>query len=125
MTVSLSLPIYLLWSFLIVAVEESGRYLNAAAITVVVVLALGYVNILPGAGRGRLIDRWAAGHELDRATALEATYALARGTVVRTVMFNAVVVGLLSAVTGAIAGATDSRPVEYGVLGALVGPHSG
>lgn len=29
---------------------------------------------LPGAGRIRLIDRWAAGYDVDRQTALEATY---------------------------------------------------
>ena len=35
------LPIYLVPSFVVVAFEESGRYVEAAAVTVVAVLVLG------------------------------------------------------------------------------------
>lgn len=119
--VTVSTPSYLSAAFLIVAVEKSNDYVAAAAVTVVAVAVLGYVNMLPGLGRGRLIERWAAGHDVDRISALYATYALARGAIVRTVGCNGVLVGLLFILVGAIAGATGSRLVQYGILGALVG----
>ena len=89
-----------------VAFEESDRYVEAAAVTVVAVLVLVYVMVLPGLGPSRLVERWAAGREVDRARALDATYTWARGVVVRTVGANAVWVALLLVVVGAIAGAT-------------------
>ena len=119
--IPLLLPIYLFWSFLIVAVEDSNAYLDAAAVTVVAVPVLAYVVMLPGLGPSRLMEHWAAGHEVDRAKALEATYALSRGAVVRAVTFNAVWAGVLSVVVGATAGATGWRLVQYGILGAAVG----
>ena len=68
------------------------------------------------------MERWAAGHEVDRATALDATYTWARETVARAVVAgNAVWAALLLVVVGAIAGATGSRLVQYGILGAVVG----
>ena len=100
------LPIYLFSSFVVVAFEESDRYVEAAAVTVVAVLVLVYVVVLPGVGAIRLVERWAAGHEVDRATALDATYTWARGAVVRVVAVNAVWGRLLLVVVGAIAGAT-------------------
>ena len=100
------LPIYLVWSFVVVAFERSDRYVEAAAVTVVAVLVMVYVVFLPGLGRIRLVERWAAGHEVDRARALEATYTWARGAVVRAVVGSAVCVALLLVVVGAIAGAT-------------------
>ena len=115
------LPIYLLLSFVVVAFEESGRYVEAAAVTVVAVLVLVYVMVLPGLGRLRLVEQWAAGDEVDRARALDATYTWARGTVVRAVGVNAVWAALLLVVVGAIAGASGSRLVQYGILGAAVG----
>jgi class 3 adenylate cyclase len=120
-SVSVSLPVYLFWAFLIVAVEKSGDYLEAAALTVVAVLVLGYVVQLPGLGPVRVVEQWAAGHEVDRTGALEATYAWARGGVARMVVSNAVGVALISIVVGAIAGATGSRLVQYAILGAVVG----
>ena len=112
--IPLNLPIYLFWSFLIVAIEESNHYVEAAAVTVVGVVVLVYMLTLPGRGRIRLVEQWAAGHEVDRAKVLAATYAFARGAVVRVLAFNAVGVGLLSVVVGAIAGAAGSRLVQYG-----------
>ena len=44
-----------------------------------------YVMVLPGLGVIRLVERWAAGHEVDRARALEATYTWARGAIARAV----------------------------------------
>ena len=115
------LPIYLVASFVVVAFEESGQYVGAAAVTVVAVPVLGYVMVLPGLGRSRLVEQWAAGREVDRASALDATYAWARGAVARAVGGNAVGAALLGVVVGAIAGATGSRLVQYAILGAAIG----
>jgi adenylate cyclase len=118
---TVGLPIFIVWSLLIVAVEQSSGFVDAAAVTVVAVPVLVCVAIRPGSGAGRLIEQWAVGQAVDRATALDATYAWTRGLVVRGVALTAVWVGLLSAVVGAIAGATGWRLVEYGFLGAVVG----
>src|SRR5258707_11215279 len=116
-----SLPAYLFWAFLIVAVEKSGDYVDAAAFAVVAVTVLAYVIQLPGLGPVRVVEQWAAGHEVDRTDALEATYTWTRGAVARAVAGNAVGLALLSIVVCAIAGATGSRLVQYAILGAVVG----
>src|SRR5579884_1398426 len=117
----LVLPIYLMLPFVVVAYEKSGNYIEAAAISVVVVLLVTYVVLLPGLGGIRFAERWAAGDEVDRASALEATYIWARGAVARAVGSNAVGSALLLVVVGAIAGATGSRMVQYGIVGAVFG----
>ena len=113
--------IYLIPAFGVVALEESGHYIEAAAVTVVAVLVCGYVTALPGRRVFRLIERWAAGHEVDRARALEATYTWARGMVARVMVGNAVMGALVLVLVGAIAGAGASRLVQYGMLGAALG----
>jgi hypothetical protein len=65
---------YLCGSFLIVAIEDSDHYVEAATVTVIAVPVLVYVVVLPGMRGGRLVEQWAAGREIDRATALESTY---------------------------------------------------
>ena len=115
------LPIYVVWSCLIVAVEQSSDYPAAAAVTAVAVPALAYVVVWPGSGAGRLVEQWAAGHEVDRATVLHATYAWTRGLIVRGLASAAVWAGLLSVIVAAIAGATEWRLVQYGILGAVIG----
>jgi adenylate cyclase len=119
--VAVSLPSYVFGSCLIVAVEQSTEYIEAVAVTVVAVLLLAYANILPGLGWARVVDKWAAGGDVDPARALEATYAWARGAVARLLGCNAVSVSLLSVVVGAVAGVTGSRVLQYGILGAAVG----
>ena len=107
------LPFYLLLSFVVVAFEGSDHYVEAAAVTVVATLALVFVDVLPGLGPARLVEQWAAGHEVDRARALDATYIYARAVAVRAVLGNAVGVALLAIVVGVIAGASGSRLVQY------------
>ena len=46
----LVLQIYLVPSFVVVAYEKSGSYVEAAAVTVVAVLVLVYLLVLPGLG---------------------------------------------------------------------------
>jgi adenylate cyclase len=108
-------------TFFIVAFEKSDHYAEAFAVTVVAVLVLTYALILPGVGGIRLAVRWAAGHEVDRATALEDTYTWARRAVARWVVVNAVGTALLLVIVGVIAGASGSRLVQYGIMGAVAG----
>ena len=115
------LPIYLVFSFLIVAFERSDRYVEAAAVTVGTVLVMVYVTNLPGLGGTRFVEQWAAGRGVDRTRALDATYAWTRTAGVRAVGANAVFIALLSLLVGAIAGATGSRLVQYAILGAALG----
>jgi adenylate cyclase len=117
----LFLQVYLVSSFVVVAFEESDHYVEAAGVTVVAVLVLVFVIVLPGLGQKRLVERWAAGREVDRARALDATYSWARRAVVRAVGTNAVWAALLLIVVGVIAGATGSRLVQYAILGAAAG----
>jgi adenylate cyclase len=117
----LSLPIYLFWSLLIVAVEKSGHYVQAAAVTVVAALVLHCFAALADHRRFRPAEQWAAGHEVDRATALEATYTFTRRAVPRALWSSGVWYALISVIVGAIAGASGSRLVQYGVLGAAIG----
>jgi adenylate cyclase len=115
------LPVWLGSAFLVVAFEGSHRYVDAAAVAVAVVVLVAYVAVLPGVGPSRLVEQWAAGREVDRARASEATYTWARGAIVRTVGSAAVWIALLLVVVGAIAGATGSRLVQYGILGVVLG----
>src|SRR5947209_18106046 len=74
LTLPLALPVYLAWSLGIVEFERSDHYAEATAVTVVAVFAYLYVLVLPGGRDPRLIARWAAGDDVDRASALRATY---------------------------------------------------
>lgn len=115
------LQVYVLFAIIVLAFEDSDRYVEAAAITVVVVVVEQFVIVLPGLGRIRVVERWAAGRERDRRKTLDATYTWARGMVVRAVATNAAGAALQGVVVGALAGATASRLVQYGLLGAAVG----
>jgi adenylate cyclase len=114
----LTLPIFLIPSFGVVAFERSGLYVEAAALTAVAVLMLGYAVHLPSVKRARLWEQWAAGHPVDSAMALEATYTWGRGSVVRALAASAVWGALLLVAVGAIVGASGSRLVQYGIVGA-------
>jgi class 3 adenylate cyclase len=130
-TFPLTLPIYLIPSFVVVASEKSGRYIEAAAVTIIAVSVVVFAVCLPGVSRIRLVEQWAAGQAVDRASALEATYTWARAGAARTVLGNAVGAALLLVVVGMNAGASGSQLVQYAILGAafgtavaLIGMHS-
>jgi class 3 adenylate cyclase len=112
---------YLLWPLVVVAFEKSSHYAEAAAMTVVAAVVMAYFLFLPGLGPIRLVERWAAGSYVDRESALNATYAWARGAGVRTMVGGPAWIALLMVSVGVIAGASPSRLVQYGVLGALAG----
>jgi adenylate cyclase len=120
---ALSVPGTLLLSLGVVAFERSGQYVAAGAVSVVGVLAMCCVFFPPGDRRLRLAEQWAASHndKVDRAKALEASYAYGRGAITRGVAGNAVLCGAMLVVVGAIAGATESRLVQYAIVGASVG----
>jgi adenylate cyclase len=120
-SVSEFLSIYVVFSFMIVAFKRSDRYVEAAAVTVGTVLAMVYVSNLPGLGETLRVERWASGREIDRAMALDATYAWTRTVGIRAVGTNAVFIALLFLLVGAIAGASGSRLVQYAILGAASG----
>ncbi len=115
------LPVWLGSALLVVAFEQSDRYVEAAAVTVAVVVVMVYMGVLPGVGPSGRVDRWAAGREVDRARALAATYAWGREAVVRSEGAGAGWIALLLVVVGAIAGAAGPRLVQYGILGAVLG----
>jgi adenylate cyclase len=117
----LALPVWLLMTCALVAVEGSGYYIEAAVVTVVIILMGAYVVLPAGVGGIRLAEQWAAGHEVDRVKALEGTYAYARGAAARGVTGNAVLTGLLFVLVGAITGAAGLRLLQYGVIGVVVG----
>jgi adenylate cyclase len=128
---ALFLPAFLMLSFIVVAFEKSDRYVEAAAVTVVALPVLVYVYVLPGLGPLRLAEQWAAGHDVDRTSALDATYTYSRRAVARGLGGNVVWLALLFVVVGAIVGANEWRLVQYGILGAcfaaaaqLIGMHS-
>jgi adenylate cyclase len=118
------LPAYAMLSFIVVAYEKSDRYVEAAALTVVALSVLVYVYFLPGLGRLHLVERWAAGEDFDRTSALDATYTWARGAVARGLGGIVIWGALLFVVVGAIVGATEWRLVQYGILGACWGAAS-
>jgi hypothetical protein len=105
--VAVLLPSYAVLSFIVIAFEKSDRYVEAAAVTVVAVPLLAYVYFLPGLGQLHLVEQWAAGHDVDRADALDATYVTTRGAVARWLGSNVLWLALVFVVVGVIAGATE------------------
>lgn len=115
------LPTFLFWSFLVVAVEGSRHYLEAAVVTVATLLALNLYAAFADRQSYRPVEQWAAGHDVDPAVAMKATYSFARSAVSRALWLAAVCFALMSVIVGAIAGAGGPRLVQYGVLGAVIG----
>lgn len=119
------LAAHLAYPLIIVAFEGSDRYLEAAAITVVAMLARVYVLVLPGSKRLRLIEKWAAGLEVDPMQALRATFTYARRTTARVVAIDTVWVPCVAVIVGVIAGASGWRLVQYAIVGAVYGAATG
>jgi hypothetical protein len=120
-TIVLGAPNFLVWSSIVVALQKSDRYVEAAVVTVAAMVLLQYLIVLPGLGGLRIVERWAAGHQVDPARALDATYVYARGAAARAVEVTAVGTALLLAGVGEIAGASGSQLAEYAILGAVLG----
>jgi adenylate cyclase len=117
---AVTLPVYLLLTLLIAAFEKSGHYVEVTAVTAGAALLFECMMASPRR-RMRLAEQWAAGQEIDRATALEGTYSYARRLSSQMAWSTGVWAAVLSVVVGAIAGATGLRLVQYGILGAVYG----
>jgi adenylate cyclase len=115
------LPLYLLWAFLVVGVEGSRHYVEAAVVSVVALLALNVFAAVASRGLYRPVEQWAAGHDVDRATALKASYSFARNAVSLALWLHAACFALVAVVVGAIAGASWPRLVQYGAVGVAIG----
>jgi adenylate cyclase len=115
------LSVSLVLSCTVVAFERSSHYAEASAVTVVVVAVLAYAVILPGSRRFRLAQRWADGHEVDHATALRDTYLWTRAAAGRGLAVFPLLTTVLFVIVGAIAGASEPRLIQYGILGAAAG----
>jgi adenylate cyclase len=116
-----ALPVYVLWAWIVLTIEKSGRYAEASVAAVVVVLVMALLTTLPGSRQFGSVERWASGLDVDPAKALADTYSWARlGDVRGMVVMPASLVVLLT-VVGGLGGAGGSRLVQYGVLGAAAG----
>ncbi|WP_156298509.1 adenylate/guanylate cyclase domain-containing protein [Mycobacterium paragordonae] len=118
---AVSLPVFLAYSWVIVAFERSSHLVEAAVFTVVAVLVRAYILILPGWSGMRLIERWAAGPRPNSQEALESTYFYARRGVARGFVSDAVWTALFTAGVGAMAGATWSRVAQFAAFGVALG----
>ncbi len=118
LTFFLASPVYLGWSLVIVAFEGSGRYLEAAAVTVMAMFVYLYFLVLPGSARVRRAERWAAGEDVDRELALNDAYRYGRTVLVRSVVLTVVWAAVLFVGVGMVAGASGSRLIQYALLGA-------
>ena len=117
---AVTLPVYLLLTLLIAAFEKSGHDVEVTAVTAGAALLFECMVASPRR-RMRVAEQWAAGQEIDRATALEGTYSYARRLSSQMAWSTGVWAAVLSVVVGAIAGATGPRLVQYGILGAVYG----
>lgn len=116
-----TLPLWLFSALTIVMLEESDRYLLAAAIAASIALVIVFLLVLPGRTTWRLVDRWAGGDHADRQAALESTYRYAHTANLRAIPTFALGFALMSVAAGAIAGASGSRQVQYVIIGATLG----
>ena len=118
-----SLPGFLIWSWIVLAMEKSSRYREASVAAVVVVLGMSLLSNPRLFGRYyfRRAQRWAAGQAVDRTKALEDTYAWTRANAITAMAVVPASVVILLTVVAAIAGASGSRLVQYGVLGVVAG----
>jgi class 3 adenylate cyclase len=126
-----TLPVFLIWSWIVLAFEQSSHYAEASFLAVAAALVMVLASVFPGRRRMRLAQQWAAGREVDRVKALEDTYAWVRGGDVRGLWSVPASLVVLLIVVGLVAGAGGSRLVQYGIVGlaagittALIGVHN-
>ena len=119
-TYPMSVFIYVVLAVLVVAAEGSDRFVEAAAVVFVAAMVLVYALILPGTGQFSVVERWAAGEDVDVAAALRETYRYGR-QVRRVVAVTAAWLAVLLCIVGALAGAPWSRLVQYAIVGAVTG----
>src|SRR5690349_4011462 len=115
------LTTFLIVSFAVVAVNESGAYLEACVVTAALVAVNVFVVILPRGRLFRSVQQWAAGGDIDRGQALRDTYRWTRAAGARALWFLPVWTAALLGIVAAIPGAGGSRLVQYAIVGAALG----
>ena len=118
-SVAIVLPIYALSLGFVVAYEDSDRWAAMAAVAVLAPVVSLYPAARPGRAIWRPIERWAAGDQVDRSEALEATYLLARQSIVRGLVAYGVAGCASTVAVGVLADASPGRLVQWGVVGTL------
>lgn len=116
-----SLPVYLLLTLPIVALENSASHIKAIAVTVGAVVLLQYLIVFPGRREMRLLRQWLGGQNNDRATVLEGTYSLSRKSATQVVWITGAWAAVLAVVVGATCEAAGWRLLQYGLIGAVYG----
>lgn len=119
------LSVHLAYPFIIVAFEGSDRYAQVAIITCGAMLVRVYLLVLPGSKPLRLIEKWAAGRDVDPMEAFRATYVYARRTTARVLTTDVVWTPCVAIVVATVAGATGWRLFQYGIVGAAYGVATG
>ena len=121
------LPVYLVWSWSVVAFEKSSRYVEASVVAGVAVLVLAFVLVLPGNRLLRRAERWAAGGAVDRAaSARKDTYTWTRAAGVRSLGLMTVWAALFFVVVGVVAPEQPGHgSSNIGIMGAALGLTAG
>jgi class 3 adenylate cyclase len=117
----IGLSVYLVFPLLIVAFEHSDRYIEVTVVVCVGMLVRAYLQVLPGSGPLQLIEKWAAGYEVDPMTALRGTFRYARSARRRVFVIDVVWGPCLGIVVGTVAGASEWRLVQYAIIGLTYG----
>ena len=89
----------------------SLRYLAAAVLTVAAIVVAEAQSAVTIRREMRLIEQWAAGQNVDRATTLEGAYLCSRLVSSQLVWRDAICLAVLAVAVGAIAGASGWRLV--------------
>ena len=119
--IALTLPPYMFWSLVIVGVNKSPHYVQAAAITVCVLALLNCLIVISCRGKIRLVEQWASGGEVDQVRALSDTYTWSRQVTIRALLTNAVGVPVTLVLVGVVTGATGPLLIQFAVMGVPLG----
>lgn len=117
---AISLSVWVTAALIMVALEGSTRFLASAVAAAAIAAVFVFMFAMPESRDWRIVQRWAAGGEIDPRDALESTYTFGRHTLVRGVAFIGVGGGVMGVSVGMIIGADTSRTVQYGIIGATL-----
>jgi class 3 adenylate cyclase len=116
---TVNLPVTALLAFVIAGFADSGRFYSTAAVAVVTTSVAMYVAARPGSEVWSLLEGWAAGDLVDRRDALQATYTLARTSVVRAFTVTTMAGAMMCVVVGVLAGESRWSLVQFAAIGVV------